>query len=150
MKFVDEAEIIVEAGKGGNGCLSFHREKFIERGGPDGGNGGDGGSIYLVADSGLNTLVDFRFQPRYRAEQGEGGSKGDGRLVALAGARCVPNGASPGGSPRERRRRRVEGQPVVPFRCHCRLLRQRRAPLRRLHRSTHPSRCRRDRRTQRS
>jgi GTP-binding protein len=77
VKFVDEAEIIVEAGKGGNGCLSFHREKFIDRGGPDGGNGGDGGSIYLVADSGLNTLVDFRFQPRYRAEPGESGRKGN-------------------------------------------------------------------------
>lgn len=77
MKFVDEAEITVEAGKGGNGCLSFHREKFIDRGGPDGGNGGDGGSIYLVADSGLNTLVDFRFQPRYRAEAGESGRKGN-------------------------------------------------------------------------
>jgi GTP-binding protein len=77
VKFVDEAEITVEAGKGGNGCLSFHREKFIDRGGPDGGNGGDGGSIYLVADSGLNTLVDFRFQPRYRAEAGESGRKGN-------------------------------------------------------------------------
>jgi len=77
MKFVDEAEIIVEAGKGGNGCLSFHREKFIDRGGPDGGNGGDGGSIYLVADVGLNTLVDFRFQPRYRAQPGESGRKGN-------------------------------------------------------------------------
>jgi len=77
VKFVDEAEIVVEAGKGGNGCLSFHREKFIDRGGPDGGNGGDGGSVYLVADSGLNTLVDFRFQPRYRAQPGENGRKGN-------------------------------------------------------------------------
>ena len=77
MKFVDEAEIVVEAGNGGNGCLSFHREKFIDRGGPDGGNGGDGGSIFLVADSGLNTLVDFRFQPRYRAQSGEKGRKGN-------------------------------------------------------------------------
>ena len=74
MKFVDEAEITVEAGKGGNGCLSFRREKYIERGGPDGGDGGDGGSVYLVADPGLNTLVDFRFQPRYRAESGQSGS----------------------------------------------------------------------------
>lgn len=75
MKFVDEAEILVEAGNGGNGCLSFHREKYIDKGGPDGGNGGSGGSVYLVADSALNTLVDFRFQPRYRAEAGEAGSK---------------------------------------------------------------------------
>lgn len=73
MKFVDEAEITVEAGKGGNGCLSFRREKYIERGGPDGGDGGNGGSVYLVADPALNTLVDFRFQPRYRAQSGQGG-----------------------------------------------------------------------------
>lgn len=73
MKFVDEAEILVEAGKGGNGCMSFHREKYVEKGGPDGGDGGDGGSIWLVADQALNTLVDFRFQPRYRAVSGEQG-----------------------------------------------------------------------------
>jgi GTP-binding protein len=73
MKFVDEAEITVEAGKGGNGCLSFRREKYIERGGPDGGDGGDGGHVFLEADPGLNTLVDFRFQPRYRAQSGQGG-----------------------------------------------------------------------------
>jgi len=77
MKFVDEAEITVEAGKGGNGCMSFHREKFIDRGGPDGGDGGDGGSLFLVADNGLNTLVDFRYQPRYRAASGENGRKGN-------------------------------------------------------------------------
>lgn len=70
MKFVDEAEITVEAGNGGNGCLSFRREKYIERGGPNGGDGGDGGSVYMRADDSLNTLVDFRFQPRYRAEHG--------------------------------------------------------------------------------
>ncbi|MDC1437117.1 GTPase ObgE, partial [Gammaproteobacteria bacterium] len=75
MKFVDEAEIFVEAGKGGNGFLSFLREKFIEKGGPDGGDGGDGGSLYLVADPALNTLVDFRYQPRYQAESGHKGGK---------------------------------------------------------------------------
>lgn len=75
MKFVDEAEIVVEAGKGGNGALSFLRMKFMERGGPDGGDGGDGGSVILVADPSLNTLVDFRFQPRYRAKAGENGGK---------------------------------------------------------------------------
>ena len=73
MKFVDEAEIKVEAGKGGNGCLSFRREKYIEKGGPDGGDGGDGGSVILQADASLNTLVDFRFQPRYRAQPGQPG-----------------------------------------------------------------------------
>ncbi len=73
MKFVDEAEISVEAGNGGSGCLSFRREKYVERGGPDGGDGGDGGSVYMQADASLNTLVDFRFQPRYRAESGQAG-----------------------------------------------------------------------------
>ncbi|MEX0963548.1 MAG: Obg family GTPase CgtA [Pseudohongiellaceae bacterium] len=73
MKFVDEAEIVVEAGNGGKGCLSFRREKYIERGGPDGGDGGDGGSVYMQADASLNTLVDFRFQPRYRAQNGQSG-----------------------------------------------------------------------------
>lgn len=73
MKFVDEAEIAVEAGNGGSGALSFRREKYIERGGPDGGDGGDGGNVFLQADVALNTLVDFRFQPRYRAQSGEKG-----------------------------------------------------------------------------
>ena len=74
MKFVDEAKIRVTAGKGGNGAMSFRREKYIERGGPDGGDGGDGGSVYLKGDSSLNTLIDFRFQPQYRAELGTQGS----------------------------------------------------------------------------
>ena len=81
MKFVDEASIRVEAGKGGNGCLSFRREKYIEMGGPDGGDGGDGGSIYFKGDQALNTLVDFRFQPHYRAGSGEPG-KGKDRTGA--------------------------------------------------------------------
>ena len=73
MKFVDEATIRIEAGKGGNGCVSFRREKYIEFGGPDGGDGGDGGSVYLVGDTNLNTLADFRFTRRFKAESGEGG-----------------------------------------------------------------------------
>ena len=77
MKFVDEASASVEAGKGGDGCLSFRREKYIEKGGPDGGDGGDGGSVYLVGHEPLNTLVDFRFQPNYRAEKGQPGSGKD-------------------------------------------------------------------------
>jgi GTP-binding protein len=73
MKFVDEATVYVEAGKGGNGCLSFRREKYIAKGGPDGGDGGDGGSVYLIGEQSLNTLIDFRFQPRYKAQSGESG-----------------------------------------------------------------------------
>lgn len=73
MKFVDEASIYVSAGKGGNGCLSFRREKYIPRGGPDGGDGGDGGSVFLRADDSLNTLVDFRYTRRFKAENGESG-----------------------------------------------------------------------------
>ncbi len=73
MKFVDEAPILVFAGNGGNGCLSFRREKYIAKGGPDGGDGGDGGSVYLEGDADLNTLVDYRYQPKYRAQNGESG-----------------------------------------------------------------------------
>ncbi|RPE77004.1 GTPase ObgE [Vulcaniibacterium tengchongense] len=73
MKLVDEAEIQVIAGNGGNGCVGFRREKFIPLGGPDGGDGGDGGSVWLVADENLNTLVDFRHQKIFRAQRGENG-----------------------------------------------------------------------------
>jgi GTP-binding protein len=73
MKFVDEASISVEAGNGGNGCMSFRREKYIPKGGPDGGDGGHGGDVILVADEAINTLVDFRYVRRYRAETGQGG-----------------------------------------------------------------------------
>lgn len=73
MKLVDEAEIQVSAGNGGNGCVGFRREKFIPLGGPDGGDGGDGGSVWLQADENLNTLVDFRHQKQFRAQRGENG-----------------------------------------------------------------------------
>ena len=76
MQFVDEAVVEVQAGKGGDGALSFHRARNLPRGGPDGGNGGNGGDVYLVGDAALNTLVDFRFMPRCRAENGRpGGSR---------------------------------------------------------------------------
>jgi GTP-binding protein len=77
MKFVDEATINVEAGKGGNGCCSFRREKFIPFGGPDGGDGGDGGSIFLEANGNLNTLIDFRYKRQYKAQNGQGGMGGN-------------------------------------------------------------------------
>jgi GTP-binding protein len=74
MKFVDEADIWVEAGRGGDGCASFRREKFIPRGGPDGGDGGAGGSVVLVAREGINTLADFRVRRRFKAQSGRGGA----------------------------------------------------------------------------
>ncbi|GAA3569824.1 Obg family GTPase CgtA [Marinobacter xestospongiae] len=90
MKFVDEATIIVEAGKGGHGCLSFRREKYVPKGGPDGGDGGDGGSVYLEADDALNTLIDYRFQRKYKAQNGEpgagrncSGSKGEDMVLPV-------------------------------------------------------------------
>ena len=73
MKFVDEATIEVTAGKGGNGCVSFRREKFVPKGGPDGGDGGDGGSVFLEGDVALNTMIDYRYTRRFRAENGEAG-----------------------------------------------------------------------------
>lgn len=73
MKFVDEAHIQVIAGDGGNGIVSFRREKYIPHGGPNGGDGGDGGDVYLEADFNLNTLIDYRFVKRYEAERGENG-----------------------------------------------------------------------------
>lgn len=77
MKFVDEVSIHVQAGDGGNGCMSFRREKFIEKGGPNGGDGGDGGSIYLEAAANLNTLVDYRYTRRFQAQRGENGGSTD-------------------------------------------------------------------------
>ncbi|MGR9085582.1 MAG: Obg family GTPase CgtA [Gammaproteobacteria bacterium] len=90
MKFVDEAEIRVEAGDGGNGAIGFRREKYIPLGGPDGGDGGDGGSVFLVAAENVNTLADFRFHTVYRAERGHNGMgrnctgrKGEDCLVSV-------------------------------------------------------------------
>ena len=90
MKLVDEAEIQVIAGDGGNGCVGFRREKFIPLGGPDGGDGGNGGDVWLVADENLSTLVDFRHQRQFRAERGENGmgqqrygKGGDDRVIVV-------------------------------------------------------------------
>lgn len=73
MKFLDEAKIYIRSGNGGNGCVSFRREKFVEFGGPDGGDGGKGGSLRFVAVSNLNTLIDFRYLQHFKAESGQGG-----------------------------------------------------------------------------
>lgn len=77
MKFVDEATIRVEAGNGGNGCLSFRRERSVPRGGPDGGDGGDGGNVNVIGRGAINTLVDFRYTRLFRAGHGQNGSGRD-------------------------------------------------------------------------
>ena len=81
MKFVDEATITVYGGNGGNGCLSFRRERFIAKGGPDGGDGGDGGNVYLRTRDGINTLADFRYTRSFKAQKGAhgGGSNCTGK-----------------------------------------------------------------------
>ena len=90
MKFVDQAKISVQAGRGGNGCASFRREKYIPKGGPDGGDGGDGGNIILVATTSLNTLVDFRVNNQFKATHGQSGqsknrtgSNGDDLIIKV-------------------------------------------------------------------
>jgi len=77
MKFVDEVSIYVKAGDGGNGMMAFRREKFIEKGGPNGGDGGDGGSVYIEAQENLNTLVDYRYTRKFQAQNGEKGGSTD-------------------------------------------------------------------------
>jgi GTPase len=77
MQFVDQALIRVKAGDGGNGVVAFRREKFVPKGGPSGGDGGDGGSVELVVDEGLSTLLDFRYRKQYQAPSGESGSNKD-------------------------------------------------------------------------
>lgn len=73
MKFLDEAKIYLQSGNGGPGCVSFRREKFIDRGGPDGGNGGKGGDVIFECSAGLNTLIDFRYQQHFKAKSGLNG-----------------------------------------------------------------------------
>ena len=73
MKFLDEAKVYIQSGDGGNGCVSFRREKFIEFGGPNGGDGGKGGDVMVEAVDGLNTLIDYRYQQHFKAERGGNG-----------------------------------------------------------------------------
>ena len=72
--FVDQVKITAKAGNGGNGAVSFHREKFVQNGGPDGGDGGNGGDIVLLADPNMHTLMDFRYKRKYTADNGENGA----------------------------------------------------------------------------
>jgi GTP-binding protein len=90
MKFIDEAKISVKAGDGGRGCVSFRREKYVPKGGPDGGNGGKGGDFVFVADGRLSSLLDFRYKREFDAERGQhgmgslcSGKNGQGLLIHL-------------------------------------------------------------------
>ena len=108
--FVDKAAIMVRAGTGGNGAVSFHREKYVTAGGPDGGDGGRGGDIVLVTDTNMSTLMDFRYKRKYTAENGADGSGRtrtgkDGQDLIIR----VPNGtvirgncSGPGSAPTSR------------------------------------------------
>ena len=90
MKFLDEAKVYVRSGDGGNGCIAFRREKFIEFGGPNGGDGGRGGDVWAVCVDGLNTLIDYRYQQHFKARKGQhgmgsnrAGAKGDDAVLKL-------------------------------------------------------------------
>ena len=86
MKFLDQAKIYIKAGNGGSGSASFRREKFIEFGGPDGGDGGKGGSVILKSERNLNTLIDYRYQQHFKAKRGEDGK---GKNQTGKGGNCL-------------------------------------------------------------
>ncbi len=88
MKFLDQAKVYIQSGTGGAGCVSFRREKYIEYGGPDGGDGGRGGDVWAEAVEGLNTLIDYRYQQHFKAKRG-GHGMGKQRTGAK-GRRCRP------------------------------------------------------------
>jgi GTPase len=87
MKFLDEAKVYVRSGDGGNGCVAFRREKFIEFGGPSGGNGGRGGDVVLECVDGLNTLIDYRYQQHFKAQKGTNGRCRSARRCSTRTAR---------------------------------------------------------------
>src|SRR6185312_5773361 len=91
MKFLDEAKVYIVSGAGGNGCVSFRREKFIEFGGPNGGDGGRGGDVVIEAVNGLNTLIDYRYQQHFKAERG-----GNGNAYFKSSTNRSPRNANPG------------------------------------------------------
>ena len=93
MKFLDQAKVYVKSGNGGAGCVSFRREKYVEFGGPDGGDGGKGGDVWVEAVDGLNTLIDYRYQQHYKAGTG---THGMGRNRSGPAGADAPEGASPG------------------------------------------------------
>jgi|TARA_B110000305_G_scaffold87142_1_gene98136 GTP-binding protein len=101
MKFLDEAKVYVKAGNGGGGCLSFRREKYIEYGGPNGGDGGRGGDVWVTATEGLNTLIDYRFQQHFKGERGGNGAGNnksgrngkDANLVVPVGTQVYDEGS---------------------------------------------------------
>lgn len=101
MKFIDEATIRVTAGTGGNGCVSFRREKFIPRGGPDGGNGGRGGDVIAAVEQGLITLMDYRYHRHYRAGKGQhgrgqrkNGRQGQSQILKVPPGTCIYDASS--------------------------------------------------------
>ena len=96
MQFVDKARIIIKAGNGGDGCASFHREKYVSHGGPDGGDGGRGGNVVFLAVENMNTLLDFKFARFFRAQSGENGrgnmqygKSGENLVIKVPVGTCV-------------------------------------------------------------
>ncbi|MGY3463592.1 GTPase involved in cell partitioning and DNA repair [Bradyrhizobium sp. LM6.11] len=88
MKFLDEAKVYIRSGDGGNGCVAFRREKFIEFGGPSGGNGGRGGNVIIEVADGLNTLIDYRYQQHFKAQKGEKTAQARTAMAPMARRSC--------------------------------------------------------------
>lgn len=122
MKFIDEAKILVIAGKGGNGVASFRREKYIPMGGPDGGDGGRGGSIYVIADRNINTLIDYRYTRKFLAQNGESGrgadcygKGGDDIIMHMPVGTVISDAVTGDGIANDRANRHVHDDVVAAF-----------------------------------